>query len=70
MRLSHVIILIENCNVFLKEAFLGIFGELFEGGQEINFAHTALQAKSGDVDSKLKVQHHRSAQLHSEKSSS
>jgi len=26
MRLSNVIILIENCNVFMKEEFLGIFG--------------------------------------------
>jgi len=34
----------------LKEELLGIFRELLKGGQEINFAHTARQAKSGDED--------------------
>ena len=52
MRLSNIIILIENCNVFTKEEFLGIFGQLFKGEQEINSTHTARQAKSRDIDSK------------------
>ena len=34
----------------MKEELLGIFGQLLKGGQEINFAHTARQTKSGDVD--------------------
>jgi hypothetical protein len=49
---SNVVILIENLNVFMKEEFLGIFGYLFKGGEEINFAHTARQGKSGDGERK------------------
>ena len=33
----------------MKEEFLAIFGQLFKGEEEINFAHTARQAKSGEA---------------------
>ncbi len=34
----------------MKEELLGIFGQLLKGEQEINFTHTARQAKSRDID--------------------
>ena len=39
----------------MKEELLGIFGQLLKGEQEINFTHTARQAKSRDIDENSKA---------------
>ena len=36
----------------MQREFLGIFGQLFKGEQEINSTHTARQAKSSDIHCK------------------
>ena len=46
---SKVMIRIVSGNIFMKEELLGIFGQLFQGSQEINSTHTARQAKSRET---------------------